>query len=90
MSSIFMTFGIKFIKKGENDKMKFGKQLKQHREQAKITQSELAKATKITQAAISRWEDDLRIPNIENCVILADFYGISVDELIGHEIKKNW
>ena len=54
--------------------MKFGSYLK--------TQREL---TGLSQAAISRWEDDLRIPNIENCLILAQFYGISLDELIGRE-----
>ena len=70
--------------------MSIGYHLKMQRELAKLTQGELAKETGITQAAISRWEDDLRVPNIESCIKLADFYGISVDELIGHEVKKNW
>jgi transcriptional regulator with XRE-family HTH domain len=52
---------------------------------AGLSQSELAKKTGLSQAAISRWEDDLRIPNIENCFILAEFYGISLDELVGRE-----
>ncbi|MBO5736316.1 MAG: helix-turn-helix transcriptional regulator [Clostridia bacterium] len=65
--------------------MKFGFYLKTQRELAGVTQSELAKRTGLSQAAISRWEDDLRIPNIENCLILAEFYGITIDELIGRE-----
>ena len=70
--------------------MKFGSYLKTQRELAGFTQSELAKKTGLSQAAISRWEDDLRIPNIENCLILAELYGISIDELIGREyIDKN-
>ena len=68
--------------------MKFGFYLKTQREVAGLTQTELAKRTGLTQAAISRWEDDLRIPNIENCLILAEFYGISIDELIGREYIK--
>ncbi len=65
--------------------MKFGFELKYHREAAGLSQTEVAKRTGITQAAISRWEDDLRIPNIENCILLADLYGITLDELIGRE-----
>ena len=70
--------------------MEFGFYLKTQRELAGFTQSELAKKTGLSQAAISRWEDDFRIPNIENCLILAELYGISIDELIGREyIDKN-
>ena len=65
--------------------MKFGFYLKTQRELVGLSQSELAKQTGLSQAAISRWEDDLRIPNIENCLILAEFYGITLDELIGRE-----
>jgi transcriptional regulator with XRE-family HTH domain len=65
--------------------MNFGFHLKTQREFAGLSQSELAKKTGLSQAAISRWEDDLRIPNIENCFILAEFYGISLDELVGRE-----
>ena len=67
--------------------MSIGYQLKIQREGAKLTQGELAKQTGITQAAISRWEDDLRVPNIENCIKLADFYGITLDELVGRDLK---
>ena len=70
--------------------MAYGKILKEHREKAGYSQEELAKATGITQAALSHWENDKRTPNITFCIQLADFYGITVDELIGHEAKKNW
>ena len=65
--------------------MKLGFELKNHREAAGYTQCEVARKTGLTQAAISRWEDDLRIPNIENCILLADLYEISLDELVGRE-----
>lgn len=69
--------------------MKFGFELKSHREAAGYSQTEVAKKTGITQAAISRWEDDLRIPNIENCIILANLYDISLDELVGRDRSGN-
>ena len=62
--------------------------LRQQRELAGLTQGELARQTGITQAAISRWEDNLRVPNIETCIKLADFYGISLDELVGRDYKE--
>ena len=48
-------------------------------------QEELAKQTKVKQANISRWESGKVIPNIDFCVKLADFYEISLDELIGRD-----
>ena len=67
-----------------------GKNLIYQREQRNLSQEQLARATEMSQAAISYWESGKRIPNVQACVKLADFYGISVDELIGHEVKKNW
>ena len=71
-----------------NKEMSIGYYLKMQREQAKLSQGELAKQTGITQAAISRWEDDLRVPSIESCIKLADFYGISLDELVGRDFLE--
>lgn len=46
-----------------------------------LTQQELAKRTGISQQNLSRWELGIHIPNIIDCIALADFYGISLDEL---------
>ncbi len=70
--------------------MDYGANLKTIREQNKISQLELAKRIGTSHQNISRWERNLVLPNIDFCVKLADFYGISVDELIGHTPKKNW
>ena len=67
-----------------------GKSLKEQRKSNGYTQEQLSKATGIVQPNISAWENNIYSPNIDFCVILADFYGISVDELIGHEVKKNF
>ncbi len=70
--------------------MNYGNQLKYWREQNKLSQTDLAKKTGLTQANISRWEDNKRTPSIENCVTLADFYKITLDDLIGRDTQKNW
>ena len=46
-----------------------------------LTQQELARATGISQQNISRWELGIHIPNLADCITLADFYGISLDDL---------
>ena len=66
----------------------YGNEIKAIRKAYNYTQSEVAKATGIPQNTISWIELDKGIPNIQQCISLADFYGISIDELVGHEIKK--
>ena len=50
-----------------------------------MTQKELAKATGISQQAISTYENNLKEPTITNCIKLADYYQISLDELVGRD-----
>lgn len=69
--------------------MKVCEALKYQREINGYSQSDLAKATGISQPMISIWEAGKSLPNIEFCVKLADFYGISLDELIGRDVKKS-
>ena len=70
----------------------YGEAFKYQREINGYSQRDLAKVTGIKQQNISRWENNQALPSIENCEILADFYGITIDELIGRDsipsIKK--
>ncbi len=63
----------------------YGEALKYQRELAGLSQSALAKATGLKQQTISWSESGQGIPNIDFCVQLADFYGISLDELVGRD-----
>lgn len=67
----------------------YGIEIKNTRESHGLTQKEVEKATGIPQATLSWIESDKGIANIRQCVLLADLYGISVDELIGRDIKNN-
>lgn len=62
-----------------------GKNIKNIRITNKVTQTELAKATGIPQNTISWIELEKGLPNIEQCIKLADFYKISLDELVGRD-----
>jgi transcriptional regulator with XRE-family HTH domain len=65
-------------------------EIRQRRKENTKTQTEIAQKTGIPQNTISWIEKGKGIPNIEQCIKLADYYHISVDELIGHEIKNNF
>ena len=68
--------------------MNYGEALKYQREINGLTQSALAKATGLKQQMISWWEAGKGLPNIDFCVQLADFYGITLDELVGRDVKQ--
>ncbi len=63
----------------------YGESLKYQRELKGITQNKLAKITGLNQQMISWWEAGKGLPSIDFCVQLADFYNISLDELIGRD-----
>ncbi len=66
----------------------FGEEIKQIRIERSITQAQVSEATGIPQNTISWIESDKGIPNIYQCKLLADYYGISIDELIGRDTNK--
>ncbi len=65
----------------------YGDEIKNIRKAQGATQSQVSKATGIPQNTISWIELDKGIPNIQQCVQLADYYGVSLDELIGRDKK---
>ena len=67
----------------ENIYERIGEELRTIRKMHNLTQMELSKATQIPQSTISAWEQSMNMPNVADCIRLADFYGITVDELLG-------
>lgn len=63
----------------------FAERLKELRIEAGLNQQELAKELGISDAAICRWESCKRIPNIENLVLIAKYFNVSADFLVGLE-----
>ncbi len=63
----------------------YGEEMKYQRLKHNLTLRELEKQTGISNGTLSRWENGKVLPNIDFCVKLADFYGISLDELIGRD-----
>ena len=56
--------------------------IKEKREQANISQSELAKQLDVTQGAVSQWEVGISMPRTELLPKLAEVLKCTVDELL--------
>ncbi|MDE6709302.1 MAG: helix-turn-helix domain-containing protein, partial [Oscillospiraceae bacterium] len=54
-----------------------------------ITQNELAEKIGTTFQTISKWENGITMPDITVLPVLADYFGISVDELLGLKPLKD-
>ncbi len=63
----------------------YGEELKFQRLKRNKTLKQVEADTKISNSNLSRWERGEVLPNIDFCVKLADYYGISLDELIGRK-----
>lgn len=64
---------------------KFAERLKELREDAGLSQNELAERTGFSGACINRWENNARLPNVESLFILCIFFKVSADYFIGLE-----
>ncbi len=50
-----------------------------------LSQEELAEKVDVSRQTMSKWETGESIPDIEKCKILADVFGVSLDELVNYE-----
>jgi transcriptional regulator with XRE-family HTH domain len=57
--------------------------LRMERARIKKTQKQVAEETGITAAAICNYENGERVPTLQTLAQLADFYGASIDYLVG-------
>ena len=66
---------------------KFAERLKELRLENRLSQMELSKKlkNKITHSAIAMWETNKRVPNLDAVIILAQFFGVSLDYMAGLE-----
>jgi len=64
-------------------KIQFGETLKKLRTKKGLTQSELAAVLSVTSQSVSRWEYGQSYPDIEQIPIIADYFRVTIDELMG-------
>ena len=54
-----------------------------------VSQDTVAEACNISRVALSRYENGTRMPRIEISSRLAEYYGVSVDYLLGKTVNEN-
>lgn len=64
---------------------KFKNILKSLRMENNISQIELANKIGVSKGIISLWENGLREPNMYSLILLAQFFNVSIDYLVGLE-----
>ncbi|MBQ8522480.1 MAG: helix-turn-helix transcriptional regulator [Clostridia bacterium] len=63
----------------------FAQRLKELRLENELSQNQLSKQLGVSQAAINKWEKGIIIPTLDSAVIVAKFFGVSIDYLAGLE-----
>ena len=61
--------------------MELGKKIKQLRFKAGLTQEQLAERTGVSPQAVSKWENAVAMPDITALPLLAEIFGVSIDDL---------
>lgn len=65
--------------------MTFAEKLKSIRKKAGMSQEKLAEKIGVSRQAITKWETDAGIPDIDNMMALSSLFNISLDELLSNE-----
>lgn len=68
---------------------KIGLRLQRIRKQNGVSQKELAKELHVQRQTISSYERGVSTPDIYILIAMADYFEITVDELVGRNRKKN-
>ena len=67
---------------------KIGQTICAYRKLNGISQEELARIVGVSAGAVSKWERDISLPDLDVLCNLADYFQITVDELIGRKKRK--
>ena len=68
--------------------MDFGDKLKQYRINEGLSQEQLAEKMGVSRQAITKWETKRGLPDVENMIILAELFKLTLDELVLSEVKR--
>lgn len=62
-----------------------GERLQELRNRRSVNQEIAAEACGISRIALARYENGVRVPRMDTAAKLAQYYGVSVDYILGHE-----
>lgn len=67
--------------------MTIGEKLKELRLKNKMSQEELATKLGVTRQAVSKWEQNLALPDTNNLISIAKIFNVKVDELVNYNTE---
>ena len=65
--------------------MEFNEKLQELRKHKDLTQEELSEALFVSRTAVSKWESGRGYPNIDSLKSIANFFGVTIDELLSSD-----
>ena len=65
-----------------------GRRISELRKKKGITQDQLAEEMGVSSQAVSKWENDISCPDIGLLPQLADYFGVTLDELMRGDLEK--
>lgn len=65
-----------------------GSRISEYRKRIGITQDQLAEHMNVSPQAVSKWENDLSCPDISSLPQLAEYFNVTIDELLRGENAK--
>lgn len=68
--------------------MNIGNKIKILRKEKGVTQEELANSVGVTFQAVSKWENNIALPDITLLPILAEYFGVSMDDLFDFSLRE--
>lgn len=71
-----------------NPEIYISRNLRELRKYNKFTIEQVAEKIGVTRQAVAKWENGDSVPDVVNCLALANFYGVSLDELIHHNTEE--
>lgn len=73
---------------GDPMQIELGEKIRELRKRGGRTQEELAEALGVTNQAVSRWETGGSYPDLELLPSIANYFGVTIDELFGYESER--
>ena len=68
--------------------MTFGEKLSSLRKQANLTQAELGNRINVSRQAITKWEKNVGLPDLDNLKKLSAIFNVGIDELLDYKIEE--
>ena len=67
----------------------FSENLVRLRKIKQMTQEDVAEAVGVSRQAVAKWESGETVPDLDKCRLLAELFGVSLDDMANYEPEDN-